>query len=162
MPHAKIKTKTKKKTVQTRQQGTNVVSSGVQSETSNRAESVPQTMQQERAKFALERVESAYKQLNPEEKKEYRSHVAGLPFMIHANGLGQTAAFFRSKDSKDYELLYELLSDWLKKEGQPFHGQNGLLEGITNSDMHTYLAAQAEAMVFMNWVRKFADAFMQV
>ncbi|MEN8218346.1 MAG: type III-B CRISPR module-associated protein Cmr5 [Pseudomonadota bacterium] len=137
MLHAKIKTKTRKKTVQ--------------------------TMQQERAKFALEGVESASKLLMPEQKKEYRSHVAGLPFMIHANGLGQTAAFFRSKGTEkaDYQLLYQLLSDWLKKEGQPFHGQNGLLEGITNSDMHTYLAAQAEAMVFMNWVRKFADAFMQ-
>ncbi|EDN66114.1 hypothetical protein BGP_3164 [Beggiatoa sp. PS] len=35
------------------------------------------------------------------------------------------------------------------------------MEGITQSDMHTYLAAQAEAMVFMNWVKLFANAFMK-
>jgi CRISPR-associated protein Cmr5 len=120
-------------------------------------------MQQQRAKFALEQVQSARAQLGQEERKEYCSHVKGMPFMIHANGLGQTAAFYSSKseDKRDYRLIYQLLSDWLTKEGQPFHGKERLLRGITECDMHTYLAAQAESMVFMNWVRKFADAFMQ-
>ena len=121
-----------------------------------------QTMQQQRAKFALERVEKAAKELTEDQRKEYHSHVSALPFMIHANGLGQAAAFYRSKSSEkmDYALIYKLLSDWLKQPGQPFQGKH-LLDGITQCDMHTYLAAQAEAMVFMNWVKRFSDAFMK-
>ncbi len=120
-------------------------------------------MQQQRARFALEQVQLAQTQLDKAQRKEYCSHVKGIPFMIHANGLGQTAAFYRSKatDKKDYRLIYQLLSDWLTQEGQPFYGQERLLSGITCSDMHTYIAAQAEAMIFMSWVMKFADAFMK-
>ncbi len=126
-----------------------------------------QTMQQQRAAFALEGVEKAKKCLDEKQRKEYKSHVSALPFMIHANGLGQAMAFYKSKctDSKgnekrDYVLLYQLLSDWLSQDDQPFEGMD-LLEGITNEDMHAYITAQAEAMVFMSWVKKFATAFMQ-
>ncbi|MDM8561247.1 type III-B CRISPR module-associated protein Cmr5 [Candidatus Parabeggiatoa sp. HSG14] len=126
-----------------------------------------QTMQQQRAAFALEGVEKAREELDEKQRKEYKSHVSALPFMIHANGLGQAAAFYKSKcaDSKgkkklDYLLLYQLLSDWLSQDDQPFAGMD-LLEGITKEDMHAYITAQAEAMVFMSWVKKFATAFMQ-
>lgn len=122
---------------------------------------IMQTMQQERAKFALERVKKAAD--NPEvNQKEYRSYASALPFMIHANGLGQAVAFFRSKGDKDtHFLLYKLLSDWLTRENQPFHKYDDLLDGITGESMSVYMAAQAEALVFMDWVKKFAKAFMQ-
>jgi CRISPR-associated protein Cmr5 len=91
--------------------------------------------------------------------------------MIHANGLGQAAAFYRSKGKEStHFLLYQLLSDWLtgnvniegfNKKTQPFHKHKDLLDGITNENMSVYIVAQAEAMVFMDWVKKFADAFMQ-
>jgi len=131
---------------------------------------MPQIMQQQRASFALKGVEKAKKELPNDQHKEYHSHVSALPFMIHASGLGQAAAFYRSKvDKKDYQLIYQLLSDWLSQPKQPFCKTDSsgkikpldLLEGITQSDMHTYLAAQAEAMVFMNWVKLFANAFMK-
>lgn len=125
-------------------------------------------MQQQRAAFALQGVEKAKNELDEKQCKEYKSHVSALPFMIHANGLGQAMAFYKSKcatDSKgnkklDYVLLYQLLSDWLSQDDQPFAGME-LLEGITQTDMHAYITAQAEAMVFMSWVKKFATAFMQ-
>ena len=126
-----------------------------------------QTMQQQRAAFALAGVECAKRRLDKKQCGEYKSHVSALPFMIHANGLGQAAAFYKSKctDSKgkeklDYVLLYKLLSDWLSQEGQPFFEMD-LLDGITQEDMHAYITAQAEAMVFMDWVKKFATAFMK-
>jgi len=73
-----------------------------------------QTLQQQRAKFALNRVKEAANQLDTKNKKEYKSYASALPFMIHANGLGQAAAFYRSKGEKDtHFLLYKLLSDWL-------------------------------------------------
>jgi CRISPR-associated protein Cmr5 len=122
-----------------------------------------QTMDQQRAKFALQGVTNAKAQLKTDQCKEYHSHVSALPFMIHANGLGQAAAFYKSKAVKnlDYELIYQLLSDWLIKDNQPFHGRTDLLDGITNCDMQAYIAAQAEAMVFINWVKRFAEAYMR-
>ncbi len=114
-------------------------------------------IQQQRAAFALERVKSA-KEDSSTKQKEYKSYASSLPAMIHTNGLGQAAAFFKSK-TETHKQLYSLLSDWLKKEGQPFAGKE-LLDGITSSDMHTYRVAQAEAQALMNWVKKFADAYM--
>ncbi len=114
-------------------------------------------IQQERAKFALERIQKAI--MDPSvNQKEYGSYAANLPAMIHTNGLGQAAAFFKSKGGT-HERLYQLLSDWLGKENQPFAGKQ-LLEGITTSDMQTYRLAQAEAQALMDWVKKFAKAYM--
>ena len=115
-------------------------------------------MQQERASFALKEVKKAKEQKI--DAKEYISYASSLPAMIHTNGLGQAAAFFKSKTkSKAHAALYSLLSDWLKKEDQPFHGQE-LLDGITQADMKTYRLAQAEAQALMDWVKKFAKAYM--
>jgi len=120
-----------------------------------------QTMQQQRAKFALNKVKAAAAD-SKTNHKEYKSYASQLPFMIHTNGLGQAAAFYRSKGEQDtHFLLYDVLSNWLTEKPQPFHRHDDLLTGITQSDMHIYMAAQAEAMVFMDWVKKFADAFMQ-
>ena len=123
-----------------------------------------QLMQQQRAQFALEEVEKAIKEgVN---QKEYISYASSLPAMIHTNGLGQAAAFFKSKQSKKankkttHEYLYQLLSDWLEKDDQPFAG-NDLLNGITSSNMQTYRLAQTEAQALMDWVKKFAKAYMK-
>ena len=100
-----------------------------------------QTMEQKRAKYALEQVEAA-KQSNIRQK-EYKSYASSLPAMIQINGLGQAAAFYRSKGAdnnekgKAYMALYNLLSGWLSKTGQPYEGLD-LLTGITKKNMHTY------------------------
>jgi len=122
-----------------------------------------QTIQQKRAAFALDKIEKAAGRLNIEDKEKYKSYASALPFMIHANGLGQAAAFYKSKSNKEaiYGELYKLLSDWLVKEGQSYQGCNDLLDGIRSRDMKTYIAAQAEAIEFMTWVKQFADAFME-
>ncbi len=113
-------------------------------------------IQQERAKFALERIQKAIEEnVN---QKEYSSYASSLPAMIHTNGLGQAAAFFKAKGGT-HEHLYQLLSDWLSKENQPFAGKE-LLEGITGANMQTYRLAQAEAQALMDWVKKFATAYM--
>lgn len=132
-----------------------------------------QTMQQQRARFALDAINDFCRDLKAKEqrenkkydkqKKEYKSNASSLPFMIKNNGLGQAAAFYLSKE-KTHKELYNLLSDWLVKETKVF-GNNvkddDLLNGITNADMQTYLAAQAEAMIFLQWVKQFANAFME-
>ena len=117
-----------------------------------------QTIQQQRAKYALIQVQSAAenRQINNE---EYKSHAASLPAMIHMNGLGQAAAFCKSKKG-DWEALYELLSGWLTQPGQPYANQPHLMAGIVNADMQAYRLAQAEAQALMDWVKKFTKAYM--
>ncbi|MFI0399400.1 MAG: type III-B CRISPR module-associated protein Cmr5 [Thiolinea sp.] len=115
-----------------------------------------QTIQQQRAKYALDEVKAALDRgVN---KKEYKSYASSLPAMIHMNGLGQAAAFFKSKGGTHREL-YNLLSGWLTQANQPYVGKD-LLEGITTENMHAYRLAQAEAQALMDWVKKFAKAFM--
>ena len=99
-------------------------------------------------------------------QKEFRSYAASFPAMIRMNGLGQAAAFYCSKGAEDnkkgkaYRALYDLLSSWLENPGQPYAGSGGLLEGITSNDMHTYRVAQVEALLLLDWVKKFAKAYM--
>ncbi len=117
-----------------------------------------QTIQQMRAQDALGQVQ-ALVPLNDGAKLKARA--SELPFMIHANGLGSTAAFFRSKKDKDgYDHLYRLLSKWLCSEGRPFAGHQDLMSAITQSDMTKYRLAQAEAMVYLDWVKKFTQAYL--
>jgi CRISPR-associated protein Cmr5 len=117
-----------------------------------------QTLQQQRAKQALERVKGLVEKTQGDKLK---SRASELPFMIHTNGLGQAAAFFRSKADKDgYDHLYGILSDWLLDDGRPYAGKPDLMTAIVESDFRTYRAAQAEAMQYMDWVKKFAKAYL--
>jgi len=117
-----------------------------------------QTIQQQRAAFALKCVQRVANDSNVNHS-EYKSYASSLPAMIHINGLGQAAAFYKSKGGT-HELLYQLLSDWLTKPNQPFVGKSDLILGITEGDMHDYRLAQAEAQALMDWVKKFAKAYM--
>lgn len=120
------------------------------------------TIQQQRAKFALERIQALPVKLKPKEQDEFISYASGLPAMIHMNGLGQAMAFckLKSKERGSYGQLYQIVSDWLCQSGQPYHDQKDVLTGITQCDMHQYQLAQAETLVLMSWVKKFAKAFL--
>jgi CRISPR-associated protein Cmr5 len=118
-----------------------------------------QTLQQQRAQFALKKVKDALEEAKHTgfSPKEFKSQAESFPAMIRMNGLGQAAAFYLSKGGA-HGKLYKLLSDWLKQPGQPYHGKD-LLEGITEKDMHAYRLAQAESLLLLDWVKKFAKAF---
>lgn len=127
-----------------------------------------QTIQQKRAQFALEKITGAIKNNPRLNKKEFKSYAAGLPAMIHMSGLGQAAAFYKAKGGTHGEL-YNVLSEWLTKTGQPYGSKSkedksdpydDLLVGITQENMHRYRLAQAEAQALMDWVKKFSSAYM--
>lgn len=125
------------------------------------------TLQQQRAYFTLMRIQKLAELWKDDPKKqkqfnnEFNSYASAMPFMIHANGLGQTAAFYRRKGTDHtYYQIYKLLGDWLSQPGQPFYGKPDLLEGVTQSDLDHYLAAQAEALLFLDWVKKLSSAFL--
>ncbi len=82
--------------------------------------------------------------------------------MIHTNGLGQAIAFCKGKNEKAYTEIVAMLAEWLCEEGRPFaeFDSDNILTAITQSDMQTYMRAQAEAMAYLLWVKKFAKALI--
>lgn len=118
-----------------------------------------QTLQQQRARFALDQVKAALADTSLS-TKEFKSQAESFPAMIRMNGLGQAAAFYLSKGGA-HKRLYCLLSVWLTRSDQPYHDHKDLLEGITTGNMHAYRLAQAEALLLLDWVKKFAKAFTE-
>ena len=117
-----------------------------------------QSQSQKRAALALDRVRRLLDGLDGKGRKELKSHASALPAMIQTNGLGQAAAFYLSKGGR-HQALYQILSAWLTGEDRPYARHNDLLDGITSGDLATYLAAQAEALALLDWVKRFANAF---
>ena len=119
----------------------------------------PQLMEQQRAAYALRKVQAAVGDEGCK-NSEFKAYARRLPAMIQTNGLGQAAAFFRSKGVKNpaYQALYALLSEWLTGPSRPYDAFGDLLDGVTGADMHRYRQAQAEAQALLAWVKKFAEA----
>ncbi len=122
-----------------------------------------QTMDQQRAAFALQAIE-ARMQLDKSRQAELRRYIIQIPALIHMNGLGQALAFYRMKGrDSTHELIYQLLGQWLCQEqaGRVFDGaEHDLLKAITSADMFRYMAAQNEALALLEWLKKFATALL--
>ncbi|ACL72876.1 CRISPR-associated protein, Cmr5 family [Thioalkalivibrio sulfidiphilus HL-EbGr7] len=119
-----------------------------------------QTQQQRRAAHALAWVQARLID-GSIDNKALKSAANDLPALILMNGLGQAAAYCQGKDTPEHKALYGLLSEWLCGEGSVYHGQPNLLAGITAGDMHHYRLAQAEALAYLPWVKRFARAFIE-
>ena len=127
------------------------------------------TLAQRRAADAYEKIELVSKR-DAEFQKRYRSYVAGLPAMIVMSGLGQALATLlsQSKGNKDsHRLLYDHLAQWLGRPDPEAPYPNAakadtkhLMEEIMANSQDSYLHAQAEAMAYLEWLKKFAQAFL--
>lgn len=130
--------------------------------------SAQRTLEQDRAAAAWARV----KQIRDSRAgyaKEYGQLAKSVPADIQANGLGQTLAFLRAKGSKDGKpkddgnsapwKLQEHISDWVMARMVREH-DNGLLGWITAEGTSTsdYRRATAEAIAFLIWLKRFAEA----
>ena len=116
------------------------------------------TLAQKRAADALKKVTK----LQGTDYGNYRSYVSGLPANILMSGLGQAAATLRAGGKDAHRKLYEHLSSWLcgGDEDSPYPAGD-LLENLTSHDEALYLRAQAEAMAYLEWLKKFATAFLK-
>lgn len=118
-----------------------------------------QSLDQERAAQAATDVR-AIKELGERDKKTYRSLVEGLPAMVVANGLGQTCAYLLSraegKREKVERRLYEQLQQWLTGRVAGLQGE--LLDTLMKADVGTYRRAQVEALAYVQWLKRFAQA----
>ncbi len=119
---------------------------------------------QRRAQFALNRVQVVPAGI----RKEYARLVRRLPVMVLRNGLGQAIAFHvaQAKDQLDSApgQIVRDLSEWLIRERDIYKGDPGslkaLITAITDSDSIAYRRAQAEVLALLDWMKKFADAFL--
>lgn len=134
-------------------------------------------IERERARHALQTIEAL-----PDDVKKYTSYVKGLPAAILQNGLGQAMATLLAaskgkpamKDgavNKAHRLLYNHLQQWLcgsnrlspyceeDKDKDIPHDSTILMTSITEGDESAYIRAQAEALAYLNWLKKFAVAY---
>ncbi len=110
-----------------------------------------QTISQERAKHALAAVEG-WKHKGDSDQKELKSYVVGMPAMILMSGFGQTCAFYKSNKKENHEVILQALQDWLRK--------GDLITFITQASSQEYQLAEAESLEYLNWLKKFARAYL--
>lgn len=120
-----------------------------------------------RATNALARTRELERQ-HPDFKRNYRSYVDRLGPAIVMNGLGQALATERAaaagrnpgnvQQSAHHEL-YKSLEGWLCRQGAVYESDQDLLHAIVRGDEAAYLRAQAEALAWLEWHKKFCRAF---
>ena len=122
------------------------------------------SMDQERAEFALKKIQAILGGADPIHKAEIRRYLNNLPALIRMNGLGQALAFFRMKgEGTAHEAIYRMVGAWLcdaSSKGRIFSESTDALSAITQSDMAHYMAAQNEALALLQWLKKFAVALL--
>ncbi len=124
------------------------------------------TLEQLRAADALSRVQELSRQSDGF-KKRYRAYVDRLCPTIVMNGLGQALATERAAAGPDpkedeeraHHKLYVNLQRWLcRREGGVYPSSPDLLQAIMSNDEELYLRAQAEALAWLEWHKKFCRA----
>ena len=128
------------------------------------------SLAQRRAGHALKEIQKHTERNKSSARPDYGnyvSYVTALPATVLMNGLGQACATLLSKaegkPEKPYRLLYQDLQSWLcgTDSAAPFKGASELMEAITNGNQDAYLRAQAEALAYLVWLKKFACAYLE-
>ena len=127
------------------------------------------TLEQKRAADALSKVREIEqrREAGDELGKNYRSYLESLPATIVMNGLGQACATLLAHaggnppQKSAYRLLYDHLQGWLCRRPGGVYGQPELIDAIVHHDQKHYVHAQAEALAYLNWLKKFAQAFLK-
>ena len=124
------------------------------------------TLDQRRANHAWKAIQAA-KRLPKDKGKEYGGHAKKLPTRIMAAGLGQALAFILAKAgnpaSRDHKAhvkqLHDDLTDWVIKQ-RPLSAKrpNSLIESIVEGDSHFLRRATDEALAYLLWLKRFAEA----
>lgn len=101
----------------------------------------------------------------------YRTYTERLAPGILMNGLGQAlaseqaAAGDKGDENKDpkkraHALLYRNVQRWLCREGGIYPGASEVLQAMMQEDQSHYVRAQAEALAWLEWHKKFCRAYL--
>jgi len=124
------------------------------------------TLAQRRAGHALARIRD-HEKSGKDAYKKYVSYAESFPATIVMNGLGQACATLLAKTDGDLKdanrLLYDDLQSWLCRDhsAAPFPKAPDLMHDITEKDQRHYLRAQTEALAYLVWLKKFANAYLE-
>lgn len=124
---------------------------------------MPQAIAQQRAKHALEKIRE-YENESAKKQKKFSSYVSSFGPMILMNGFGQACAFYLANKKSEHQDVLKLLDDWLTEEGRPLSGQRNkshIVDRIVDINAHEYQLAQVEALAYLDWLKKFAKAFLK-
>lgn len=124
------------------------------------------TAEQERAADALGKVRYIGKKLDAEGRKRFVSYAESLPVAIMTNGLGQAAATLQARGEgrphDPHYMLYDALKEWLcDSPHAPYSGASDLMHALMNGDRGIYLRAQVEALRWLEWIKRFAVAYLK-
>jgi len=118
--------------------------------------SVVRTLEQQRAAHAWQQIQKAK---DKAKSKELKSLARSAPASIQSSGLGQTVAFWKAKAESHHLVLYAALETWLKSQ---IGFDSPLLEWIVNkASSADYRYATAEALAYLNWYKRFAEAELE-
>lgn len=98
--------------------------------------------------------------------REYASYVKGLPATVLMCGLGQAVATLQARSRGNREdahwLLHDHLKGWLCRSDSaaPYGGSSDLMDAITQGDRDSYISAQEETLRWLEWLKKFAVAYL--
>lgn len=88
----------------------------------------------------------------------YKSLVRGMPADIQISGFGQAMAFIRAKGKSEHLMLFEHIQGWLIQQ-MNLPAKTNLMEWIsTKATTEEYRRATVEAMAFLMWLKRFAEA----
>ncbi len=121
----------------------------------------PRSLEQQRASHALMAIEALA--AKPAELGNFASYIEGFPAAIRTNGLGQALASELAGKDRGHRLLYTAMQNWLCRDASsaPYQNKENLIQAITAGNESTYLRAQAEALAFLVWLKKFARANLE-
>ena len=117
------------------------------------------TIEQKRAESALQKA-TALEDRSEDFKQKYRSYVDRVGPAIVMNGLGQALATELAAGDDAHQKLYDNLSGWLSRSDGEYPNSGDLLSSIMKGDEAAYLRAQAEALAWLQWHKKFCRAFL--
>ena len=123
------------------------------------------TLGQERAEYALNKVLDIKNKNNGKLKKEYKSFSAGAPTVILQNGFGQAMAFWLSKGEEKHKFVFNSIKGWLTEKDfiKPENNTDDeeFILKLSKISQKDYLAAQKEALLFLEWIKRYTSAFCE-
>ncbi len=117
----------------------------------SRKDAPTESLEQQRAKFAWERVQGC--------SKDYTNLAKAAPALIMNNGLMQALAFYQSKGKDQHLALNRHLCEWLYKRDITQQADfAGVMTTLHAADAATFRRATEETLALLKWIRQFAAA----
>lgn len=123
----------------------------IASPVTNRRTFPTMSLEQQRAKFAWERVQGC--------NKKYMNLTKAAPALIMNNGLMQAMAFYQSKGEPHHQALNRHLHEWLHQRGIIQQADfTGVMQSLYQADPTIFRRATEESLELLRWIRQFAAA----